>query len=135
MAGVRSRRGTQMEERLPWLRPWLDEVEDGRRARQARYQPTVGDKVGWLCEMYADARPVGEKEKVEVRAELLPEGVDQATFNPGVFLKDIRNNWLEGHVATRLTEAQMAQMEERLPWLRPWLDGVLQKRQARTERK
>ena len=85
--------------------------------------------------MYADAKPVGQKEKVEVRAELLPEGVDLATFNPGIFLEDMKNNWLGGHVHTRPTEAQMAQMEERLPWLRPLLDGVLQKRQARTERK
>ena len=64
-------------------------------------------------------------------AELLPEGVDSASYYPGQFLDAIRNNWLGGgRVATRRTPQQMAAME-RLPWGEAWVEGRGQQRAAR----
>ena len=93
-----------------------------RASRTATYQPSVAERVGWLCSMHAEAKPLDEK-RVPVPPSLLPPGAPPATFSGGQFLTDISNNWLDGKVATRLSSEEMSQVES-LGWFGAWRDGV-----------
>ena len=73
--------------------------------------------------------PNGTKRaSVELASSLLPPGAPPASFDGGSFLKDIRNNWLDGDPNTRLSGELMAQVEA-LPWFAAWLEGVRKRRQ------
>ena len=89
---------------------------------------TVGEKVGWLCAMHPEQKPA--QTKVDVPSELLPPGAPPATFNAGTFLTGICNNWLEGTVATRLSEEEKARVEG-LAWFAGWLEGMREFRASR----
>eukprot|EP00966_Prymnesium_polylepis_P188933 4377817-Prymnesium_polylepis.1 len=78
--------------------------------------------------MHPEQRPM--QRKVDMPSELLPPGAPPATFNGGTFLNDIRNNWLEGAVGTRLSEEEKVRVEG-LAWFEGWLEGVREARVAR----
>eukprot|EP00966_Prymnesium_polylepis_P162939 3765614-Prymnesium_polylepis.1 len=79
--------------------------------------------------MHPEQRPVNRK--MAVPSDLLPPGAPPATFDGGAFLTRISNNWLEGTVGTRLSEAEKARMAG-LAWFGGWLEGVREVRAART---
>lgn len=55
-------------------------------------------------------------------------------FKPIEWLDDVSNNWLGGRASVMLTEEERLAMEK-MQWVRPWLDRVLQKRECRIKRK
>jgi hypothetical protein len=115
---------------LPWFSGALERLVAIRGKRALFYQPTVSEKLEWLCRLWPGLETPSQREKKSIPSNWLPaDALGAAPFDGGSFWSHIQNNFVgDGSGAhSILNDVDRAKVQA-LPWSAPVLQRLKETR-------